>query len=831
MDNTIEKEFSIGDLLNLLVTRKDAESSGNVLEMKFSSIVPTKHILVMSFYSEEKKQISQKNLSVLCNYKNILFDNILLITNLKNDLNNSKDQNYSHNEYKLKFLNKNIFYMKLYIQTYNIISQAENSFSQVFNLKEMKILSKEEIKKLSLNNDSNTSSSEEDTKKKNKKNDNLNLILSELDTINQTLAERQKELDQKEIDLKQRENYMNKQKKTIEQKIIQFKEEILLFGDKCYGECVNEINGKIQKLNKKISTVENNIMNKYRILKEKLNNSYKQNINNNNNVISQEKKEKIANLEIKIKFLEDSSNKLKEKNIENEEKIKNYINNEKNLNNTIKKLKDELILTNSQLKEKEKKKNLNMNLNNNISSNMSISNISYADNKDNMSLVSMLSKVKNKKKSNAISFEIDKYQKEIISKYFVYNFILEYKILPNNSIDKDILTASILLMHLSTNPIELYNKFELGHIIILHKLIYNIYLNSINSYQALIKEGLNDLYNKLPEFKNNISIFILNNKRKYFEFNPLVELNIILANGIIDKSGNNSIINEINFSNIIFNKCLSFNNFISKNNNISKVSSNNNINNERKNKIKIYTIISNLIISIIFCSTIQELISIIKQILPYFSNLNKEKDIINFLQKIKFGKILLLSFQKIIKSEFFYEKNENKDNDIKELIQNIIDILLFTIAYNSNSNTNNNINNNSDQIDCNNNNFSIEKDIGFILWENKFVEYIKNSFKDYFNYYNEIKNNPLNKFVQVDQNYYDNIRKNFTKSIIFISNLSICCSNLRIKVKDIFLDDIINIQNIFKNNDKKEKNNKDDKWISFINKNISLLLNIINMKN
>ena len=831
MDNTIEKEFSIGDLLNLLVTRKDAESSGNVLEMKFSSIVPTKHILVMSFYSEEKKQISQKNLSVLCNYKNILFDNILLITNLKNDLNNSKDQNYSHNEYKLKFLNKNIFYMKLYIQTYNIISQAENSFSQVFNLKEMKILSKEEIKKLSLNNDSNTSSSEEDTKKKNKKNDNLNLILSELDTINQTLAERQKELDQKEIDLKQRENYMNKQKKTIEQKIIQFKEEILLFGDKCYGECVNEINGKIQKLNKKISTVENNIMNKYRILKEKLNNSYKQNINNNNNVISQEKKEKIANLEIKIKFLEDSSNKLKEKNIENEEKIKNYINNEKNLNNTIKKLKDELILTNSQLKEKEKKKNLNMNLNNNISSNMSISNISYADNKDNMSLVSMLSKVKNKKKSNAISFEIDKYQKEIISKYFVYNFILEYKILPNNSIDKDILTASILLMHLSTNPIELYNKFELGHIIILHKLIYNIYLNSINSYQALIKEGLNDLYNKLPEFKNNISIFILNNKRKYFEFNPLVELNIILANGIIDKSGNNSIINEINFSNIIFNKCLSFNNFISKNNNISKVSSNNNINNERKNKIKKYTIISNLIISIIFCSTIQELISIIKQIFLYFSNLNKEKDIINFLQKIKFGKILLLSFQKIIKSEFFYEKNENKDNDIKELIQNIIDILLFTIAYNSNSNTNNNINNNSDQIDCNNNNFSIEKDIGFILWENKFVEYIKNSFKDYFNYYNEIKNNPLNKFVQVDQNYYDNIKKNFTKSIIFISNLSICCSNLRIKVKDIFLDDIINIQNIFKNNDKKEKNNKDDKWISFINKNISLLLNIINMKN
>ena len=815
MDKTIEKEFSIGDLLNLTVTRNDFDKLGNVLEFKFTPIIPTNHILIMSFYNEEKNQISQKNLKIRCNYKNILFDNILLISNLKI---NSLNDNNNNQEYKLKFLNKNIYYMKFYIQTFNILNQSEYSFSQVFNLKQMKILSKEEMKDLSLNNDINNSMGESvGNKNKNEKNNNLNLIISELDKINRNLAERQKELDQKEKDLKKQENYINKQKKIIEQKIVQFKEEVLLFGDKCYGECVNEINNKMQKLNKKITQVENNVINKYRILKDKLNTN-KQNIAGNmNNLISQEKKDKIANLEIKIKFLEDSLSKLKEKNAENEEKIKNYVNNEEKLNNTIKKLKDELILTNSQIKDKEKKNKIN-----NISSNMSISNISYVDNKDNISLASMLSKVKNKKKSNVISFEIDKHQKEIISKYFVYNFILEYKIKPNNSIDKEILTASILLMHLSTNPIELYNKFELGHIIILHKLIFNIYLNNVSSYQVLIKEGLNDLYNKLPEFKNNISVFVSNNKRRYFEFNPLVELNIILASSIVDKTGNNSIINEINFSNIIFNKCVSFNNFISKNNyNISKISSNNNINNERKNKIKKFTIISNLVLSILFCSTIQELLSILKQIITYFSNSNRDKEIINFLIKIKFGKILLLIFQKISNSEIYSDKIGNNDKDIKELIQYIIDCILYIMA-------NMNIINNNEQVEINNNlDINLEKDIGFILLENKFIDYIKSNINDYLKYYNEIKNNPLNNFVPIDQNYYDIIRNTFLKNIILITNLSIYCSNLRIKIKEIFMDNIINIQNIFKNNEKKDKNKKEDKYISFINKNISLLSKLL----
>ena len=39
MDKTLEKEFSIGDILNLLVIRKDLDSLDNVLEMKFHLII------------------------------------------------------------------------------------------------------------------------------------------------------------------------------------------------------------------------------------------------------------------------------------------------------------------------------------------------------------------------------------------------------------------------------------------------------------------------------------------------------------------------------------------------------------------------------------------------------------------------------------------------------------------------------------------------------------------------------------------------------------------------------------------------------------------------
>ena len=736
MENVKEKEFSIGDILNLLITKNE------VLEMKFSSLISNRNIIIISFYDSENNRITQKNLKFLCNYKNILFDNILIISNLKEEA----------QEYKLKIFNKNISYMKLYIQTFNNINKEENFFSQMFDLNTLKILTKEEKSNFSLI--------------KEEKNNNLNIIISELDKVNKSLNEKKIELDTKEDEIKNIEYNINKQKKIIEQKIIQFKEEILLFKDKCYGEYFNEVNNKMKQINKKFNTVENNINNKYKILKEKFSNNSNNNKLNNNyiNLISQEKKEKIANLEIKIKFLEDNLNKFKEKNLEYEQKIKNYISNEEKLNNNIKKLKDELILTNTQIKEKK----LKMSNNN---ANMSISNISIIENKEKETLIS--SNLKNKKIKNKISFELDKNQKEIISKYHIYDILLEYKFIGNNNSDKDILSTALLFMHLSTNPIALNNKFDLGHIILLEKLFHNINENKINSFMLLVKQNLEDLYNKLPEFKNNISAFINNNnynKNNYYEFKPLIEINI----------------NDINLSNIIFNKCINFWNFITKNNSV------NNTKNERKIKIKKFISISNLLISLIFSQNKKGMNEIIDKINSYFINHNKEENLMKFLMKINLLKILFLIFENI---------NLEKNDDLKD---NILSCSLYYISIIKSSNT------------CDSEFFSIET---------KLENYLKNNIKEFLDFFGE------NKYpnIEYDDNY-ERIKIKFIKSIVLITNLSILYPNLRNIIKDMFINDINGIQNIIGN----KINNKEYlgiKFVNLINNNISILSRIINIKN
>ena len=88
MEDRKEKEFSIGNILNLLIMRSE------VLEIKFTSLILNRNILIISFYDSEKNQITQKKLKFLCNYKNIVFDNILIISNLKEE----------NQQYKLKIL-------------------------------------------------------------------------------------------------------------------------------------------------------------------------------------------------------------------------------------------------------------------------------------------------------------------------------------------------------------------------------------------------------------------------------------------------------------------------------------------------------------------------------------------------------------------------------------------------------------------------------------------------------------------------------------------------------------------------------------------------------
>ena len=188
-----------------------------------------------------------------------------------------------------------------------------------------------------------------------------------------------------------------------------------------------------------------------------------------------------------------------------------------------------------------------------------------------------------------------------------------------------------------------------------------------------------------------------------------------------------------------------------------------------------------------FCSTKNAIYDLIKQIRIFLNKYNKDEEIKKYLIRIKLTKILLLIFEKIN-----YKKND-------ELIQNIFDCILFSISI-INSNENN-----------------LEKDLESVLFENKkFKNYLKNNIEE-FNSLFEERRISLN-----DEN--EIIKNNFVKTIILITNISIYCPSLINKIKDDFMESINNIKNIM--NVKKE-----DKIIKLINKNISILSKIINIKN
>ena len=69
MEDRKEKEFSIGNILNLLIMRSE------VLEIKFTSLILNRNILIISFYDSEKNQISY--------VASIIKINILSLTSFK----------------------------------------------------------------------------------------------------------------------------------------------------------------------------------------------------------------------------------------------------------------------------------------------------------------------------------------------------------------------------------------------------------------------------------------------------------------------------------------------------------------------------------------------------------------------------------------------------------------------------------------------------------------------------------------------------------------------------------------------------------------------------
>ena len=621
MDNYLEKEFSIGEVMSLLILRNDFDDIGSVLKMTITQTISSIHSIAMSFYTENKIQINQKNLVLFCNYENTLFDNVLLLSSFSTK---------NNNVYQLKLLNKEIAYMKMYINaSYKSKGKSNQySFAKVFDLKELKILSKEEIDELSLitANDSIVGNLSIDTSNKN---DNLSLILSEIDKVNQSLMVEKEKVDNDKKMIIEREQ-------KVSQMIIDFKKEMYLFGDRCYGECLNEVNMKVNEVNKKLNSVENNIMNKYRIIKDKLSSANKTMTTTSNvSTTGGNYKDKLANLEIKVKVLEDASNVLKKTIADKDEKIKNYISNEEKNSKLMKKLKDDIVLLNSQLKDKKEKENSTLALSQ--SKKTSTSTI--------------------KKAKTLISFDINKLQIQN------YNNSLSQEMLmlslsidnynSNTTNDKELTILSLLLMNISINPINLYNKYDNSIILTMIKLRSFFKLGSNSTYSSVISSTVDILYSKLNEFKSSLGRITTKSIDK-----PIVYLLI-----------NN---NEINYSDIIYSKCNSFDTFITKTENkinkgLSSISSST-VNNYNSDNLKL-TSVSNSILCILFNGDINEIYRHMSNIVIKYLY-SKDNLVMKFLYLNKFVDLVIKVYLK-------YYKNSTNKKSIGDYVNLMIDIMLI----------------------------------------------------------------------------------------------------------------------------------------------------------
>lgn len=621
MDNYLEKEFSIGEVMSLLILRNDFDDIGSVLKMTITQTISSIHSIAMSFYTDNKIQINQKNLVLFCNYENTLFDNVLLLSSFSTK---------NNNVYQLKLLNKEIAYMKMYINaSYKSKGKSNQySFAKVFDLKELKILSKEEIDELSLitANDSIVGNLSIDTSNKN---DNLSLILSEIDKVNQSLMVEKEKVDNDKKMIIEREQ-------KISQMIIDFKKEMYLFGDRCYGECLNEVNMKVNEVNKKLNSVENNIMNKYRIIKDKLSSANKTMTTTSNvSTTGGNYKDKLANLEIKVKVLEDASNVLKKTIADKDEKIKNYISNEEKNSKLMKKLKDDIVLLNSQLKDKKEKENSALTLSQ--SKKTSTSSIMKA--------------------KTLISFDINKLQIQN------YNNSLSQEMLmlslsidnynSNTTNDKELTILSLLLMNISINPINLYNKFDNSIILTMIKLRSFFKLGSNSTYSSVISSTVDILYSKLNEFKSSLGRITTKSIDK-----PIVYLLI-----------NN---NEINYSDIIYSKCNSFDTFITKTENkinkgLSSISSST-VNNYNSDNLKL-TSVSNSILCILFNGDINEIYRHMSNIVTKYLY-SKDNLVMKFLYLNKFVDLVIKVYLK-------YYKNSTNKKIVGDYVNLMIDIMLI----------------------------------------------------------------------------------------------------------------------------------------------------------
>jgi uncharacterized coiled-coil protein SlyX len=592
------KCFNLNDKVKIEISKNDFDELGSIVELN----IKTTTQILLSFYDNKKNQINQNQLIFITNNEYFTFDNVYILK-------------ASDNSIPIKLLNKEIQFIKVFA----LNSKGKKS-PYLININDLTLL----------NNSEEFKAETQGTQVQLNQNDNISLILEELSRVNKDLINEKEQLEKNKAIIKNKEDQIGNM-------ILGFKKDILLYYDKCYNEITNKLNSRVADLNKKLQIIENNVLNKYKIIKEKITTK----VETKKNEICEKPKDKTANLEIKIKFLEDTINTLKNKIIEKDELIKTLSENDEKLTKAMKKLKEENINLNSKLKQADEK----------IKACESV-NITTTENS--------LSKVKEKSKIKKTKFDIPS-KKELIQilDSFIINILIQKNYEKINMLEKDLQTNSNLLLNICTNPISLFNEFQNAYLITTKKLAD--YLISITN-KTILQTEINNTINNSSELKKEIYSFTYSD----LDRSKFAILNIFIAE-------------KIRFNEMVLNRIDYFYNYLNKNE--KKVI-------EKSGKF-IYklTKLSCLILNFIFCYEDDNLLTPIRQIIMMISMLSKEGNsayLVNFLLTINFFDLLFN----------FINYNDNFKRDLMKCYIDLI-LLLYSLNYNIfelNKNTQNHFN-------------------------------------------------------------------------------------------------------------------------------------------
>lgn len=401
-------------------SRKEYKDIGVILDINFR--ISSNYLLILKFYNENMEEINSKNLILITENSYSLIEECYLFINQL--------------EIKLQLLNKDIKYAKIYLINTTFNSYSENKINNKTQTYMINIFENENKE---INNNLNNMESK----------NGIESILKELNNINQSLIE------ERNIIEKQREIINSKELK-INSIISSFKKEMLLQSDKLLSEGSKILNNKLYDIKLKIKNIEDNLNNKIKILKERIEKKTLINEKNEKYKNDEEKKclkEKIINFEKKKLILEDQVNELKLKIIKLNEEITNRSEKENKLQKKINKMeviineiKEKLKNQESENKDKVKEKINNENLQEIVIKNTkqkikikknnkyyeNFQNILYSYNKNNDDLIENMSKILNDLLIN--SFDLMKrflyflpYISFLISLYFFSKNILQNK--------------------------------------------------------------------------------------------------------------------------------------------------------------------------------------------------------------------------------------------------------------------------------------------------------------------------------------------------------------------------------------------------------------------